>query len=256
MKSHLALGLCFTWIMLILIAPQLTSIDPRQTNPTNTQAPPQWQHLFGTDNLGRDVYSRTLHGGQRTLMVSFSALLIAVIPALMLAMLTILWKTYLHTPISAMLDAWLAFPSLLIALVILTIIGRGLFPISIAVGLAQLPYVLRVVLTALQQGQNQPYITSAHALGASKWHIIRYHLLPNAQPTIASYTSITFAYCIINTAGLSLLGLGGDPSIPEWGVMLATGRDTFRYAPWVALAPAIAISLTIILANRLADSFR
>src|SRR5690606_37821860 len=97
---------------------------------------------------------------------------------------------------------------------------------------------------------------AAKSLGASNLHSIVYHIIPNARPTLTAYASITFAYCIINSAALSLLGLGGDPAIPDWGVMLATGRDSFRVAPWSAFAPAVAISITVILANKLADNLR
>lgn len=244
------------WLILILVAPLFSSQDPRQTDTSNTQAPPQIAHPFGTDNLGRDVYSRTLHGGQRTIFISLGALAIAVIPSLILSVLALLTGNTGYRLISILLDAWLAFPSLLIALVFLTILGRGTSSIMIAVGVAQLPYVLRVILTSLEQQQHQPYVMSAKSLGATYWHIIQYHLLPNARPTIISYISITFAYCVINSSALSLLGLGDDPSIPDWGVMLATGRDTFRYAPWTALAPAIAITITIMLVNKLADALR
>jgi len=244
------------YLCLILIAPIFSTHDPRQTDATNILQAPDTSHFFGTDNLGRDVYSRTLHGGQRTILLASAALAIAVIPALLLAMLNFISPAIVDKLVEIFLNAWLAFPSLLIALVILALSGRGFMPIAIATGLAQLPYFLQVARSTFKQSQSHEYITAAKSLGASDWHIVARHILPASRPTLMAYTGITFAYCIINSAALSLLGLGGDPSIPDWGVMLATGRTTFRVAPWTAFAPGIAISLTVILINKLADSLR
>lgn len=243
------------WLLLILIAPLLTSIDPRQTNPSEILQSPRQNHIFGTDNLGRDVFSRTLHGGQRTLFISFTAALIAILPALLLALLNHISHPIFDKLTDILLNTWLAFPSLLIALVILTLLGRGFLPIAIATGLSQLPFFFQVSRGIFRQEEARPYVIAAKSLGASNWHIVTKHILPNARPTLGAYASITFAYCLINSAALSLLGLGGDPSIPDWGIMLASGRDAFRAAPWSAIAPGIAVSITIILMNKLADTF-
>lgn len=246
---------CFiSWILFIFVAPLFATQDPRQTDASNTLQAPQSAHLFGTDNLGRDVFSRTVHGGRQTLIVSTGALLIAVLPAIAIASLSFIAPKIILNTIKIILNAWLAFPSLLTALIVLTSLGRGMLAIAIATGLAQLPYYLRVTLSIFEQIQAQPYILTAKSLGAHQWHIVIKHILPNARPNLISYATITFAYCIINSAALSLLGLGGDPSVPDWGIMLTTGRSAFRYAPWVAIAPAIAITLTIILTNKLADT--
>lgn len=244
------------WIALLLFVPFVSPYNPRQTNPENTLQAPNASHIFGTDNIGRDVFSRTLHGGQRTVLIAFIATLIATIPALLLATLSIIGNQTTDALIQILLNTFLAFPSFLIALVILTLLGRGFLPIAIATGLAQFPFYLQVTRGLFKQENSRQYVTAGKSLGASNLHILIYHILPNARPTLTAYASITFAYCIINSATLSLLGLGGDPSIPDWGVMLATGRDSFRYAPWSAIAPSITISITVILANKLADHFR
>ena len=244
------------WLILLLLAPIISPHNPRQTNPENTRQAPSASHIFGTDNIGRDVFSRTLHGGQRTILIALISTLIATIPAILLAILSNMGNQTIDTLIQVTLNAVLAFPSLLIALVILTLLGRGVLPIAIATGLAQFPFYLQVARGIFKQEQTKQYITAGKSLGASNLHLLIYHILPNTRPTLTAYASITFAYCIINSAGLSLLGLGGDPSIPDWGVMLATGRDSFRSAPWSAIAPSVAISITVILANKLADIFR
>jgi len=244
------------WLILILLAPLFSTHNPSRTNTDEILQAPGQNHFFGTDNLGRDVFSRTLYGGQRTMMVSFTAALIAILPALLLAMLNHVNYAMTNKFITILLNAWLAFPSLLIALITLTILGRGIIPVAIATGFAQFPFYLQVSRGIFQQEGSRQYVTAAKSLGASNWHIVRKHILPNARPTLTAYAGITFAYCIINSAALSLLGLGGDPSIPDWGIMLASGRDAFRAAPWAAIAPGVAISITVILINKLADSLR
>lgn len=248
--------LCTIWLSLIMIAPFANNTDPRLTDPRNVSQAPDSTHIFGTDNLGRDVFSRTLHGGQRTIAISITASLIAILPALLLAVLNQIHPTYTDRGLIILLNAWLAFPSLLIALVILTLLGRGFFPVAIATGLAQSPFYLQVARGILHQESSHPYVTASQSLGASNWHIVMTHILPNARPTLTAYASITFTYCVINSAALSLLGLGGNPAIPDWGIMLASGRTAFRTAPWSAIAPGLAISITVILVNKLADTFR
>lgn len=242
------------YLLLIIIAPLFSTHDPRQTDASNILQAPDTTHFFGTDNLGRDVYSRTLHGGQRTILLASTALLIAVIPALLLVILNAISPPIVDNLLEIILNAWLAFPSLLIALVILALSERGFLPLALATGLAQLPYFLQVTRGIFKQMQSHDYIVASKSLGASDWHIVTRHILLASRPTLIAYAGLTFAYCIINSAALSLLGLGGDPSIPDWGVMLATGRTTFRSAPWSAIAPGIAISLTVILVNKLADN--
>lgn len=244
------------WLSFLLIAPIFSPHNPRQTNPENIQQAPSITHLFGTDNIGRDVFSRTIHGGRRTIFISLVAMTIAIVPAILVAILNSMSSQWFDAVIQILLNALLAFPSLLVALVILTLLGRGFFPIAIATGIAQFPFYLQIARNIFKQEQSRQYVIAAKSLGASNLHITIYHIIPNARPTLIAYASITFAYCIINSAALSLLGLGGDPSIPDWGVMLATGRDAFRSAPWSAFAPALAISFTVILANKLADTLR
>lgn len=248
--------ICTAWLGFLLIAPMFSPHNPRQTSPENVQQVPSAIHLFGTDNIGRDVFSRTLHGGQRTIVVSLIATMIAIFPAMVLATISNMGFKGLDNLLKMSLNAFLAFPSLIVALVVLALLGRGFLPIALATGIAQFPFYLQVARNIFQQEQSRQYVVAAKSLGASNLHVIFYHIIPNARPTLTAYASITFAYCIINSAALSLLGLGGDPAIPDWGVMLATGRDSFRAAPWSVFAPALGISITVILANKLADNFR
>jgi peptide/nickel transport system permease protein len=240
------------WVLLLLAVPVLGLPDSTTTDVSHIIEAPGFEHLFGTDNAGRDVLSRTLYGGQRSMFTATLAAIIAILPALLLGMLAGMNPVF-DKPITIFLNTVLAFPALLMALVILTLLGRGLLPIAIATGIAQMAFYARLVRGLIQQNQDQAYVLAAEAAGASTCHILYRHLLPNVRPQLFAYASVTWTYCLINSAALSLLGLGNDPSQPDWGIMLATGREGFRYAPWVVLAPALAIVLTVILVNRLAD---
>lgn len=242
----------FIWFALLLLAPILPLANPSQTDPSRTLEAPSSEHLLGTDNAGRDVLSRVLLGGQRSILTATLAASIAIIPALILGILAGI-NTRADTLISILLNTFLAFPALLLALVVLTLLGRGLLPIAIATGLAQLAFYARLVRTLILQSRQESYVLAAEALGATPWQILRWHLLPSSQPQLFAYASVTWAYCLINSSALSLLGLGTDPSLPDWGVMLATGRETFRHAPWAVLAPAIALIISVSLVNKLAD---
>jgi peptide/nickel transport system permease protein len=249
MKTFALLSL---WILLLLAAPLLPLPDPSKTDVEHTLEAPSVEHLFGTDNAGRDVFSRTLYGGQRSIFTASLAAGIAILVALLLATVSGI-STTLDKPLVILLNTTLAFPALLFALVILTLLGRGLLPVAIATGVSQIAFYARLARGLIQQNQHQGYVLAAEAQGANRWHILTWHILPNTRPQLLAYASVTWVYCLINSSALSLLGLGTDPSQADWGIMLATGRETFRHAPWAVLAPALAIILTVILVNRLAD---
>ncbi|MBI5669917.1 MAG: ABC transporter permease [Chloroflexi bacterium] len=250
MKRSLAvLGLI---TIITLLAPWLAPADPLQTDPINALQPPGHDHLLGTDSLGRDVLSRALYGGQRTLLITATATIITAIVGLPLGLATGLsggWRTSL---LVAVTNALLAFPSLLLALVMLTLLGVGAAPLAVATGLAQAGAYARVVYAAVVAIRSTQFIEAAYALGASRRRVLLFHILPNIQPALLAYTGITFSYNLLNSAALSFLGLGGEPGIPDWGVMLAEGRAALRAAPWISLVPGLAITITVSAVHHLA----
>lgn len=240
-------------LLLIYFSPYLTVTDPMQTNTTQALQPPTHEHLLGTDLFGRDIFSRFLHGGQRTVTITLAATLVATgigLCAGLAAGSTIQW---LNSLIIISLNALLAFPGILLALITLTLLGRGPIPLAIGIGITQIAPFARVTRSAVLSTRTLPYIEAARAMGASKWQIVRWHILPSIRPTTAAYIGVTFTYCLINSAALSFLGLGGEPGIPDWGSMLAEGRYVFRAAPWLWVFPGIAISLLALAINTLAD---
>jgi ABC-type dipeptide/oligopeptide/nickel transport system permease subunit len=241
--------------LLALFAPWLAPADPMKTDPLHQYQPPDSAHFLGTDALGRDVLSRALYGGKRTLLVTIAATLITIAGGLSLGLTTGLAGGWPEKMAMTLVDTILAFPSLLLALVILTLLGVGGFPLALATGLAQVGTFARVARSAVIGIRSLPYVEAARALGATQQRILRHHILPNIQPTLIAYATVVFSYNLLNSAALSFLGLGGEPGIPDWGVMLAEGREAFRIAPWIGVVPGMAITVTVIALNQLSTAW-
>lgn len=253
MKRSLILLGCI--VVTVLIAPWLAPADPMQTDPLNALQPPSGSHLLGTDALGRDVLSRALYGGQRTLLITSAATLVTVSLGSVLGVaagITNGWRSQIP---GAVTNALLAFPSLLLALVILTLLGIGGAPLALASGLSQAGTFARVTHSAILSIRSALYVEAASALGAPRLWVLRFHILPNIQPALLAYSGVVFSYNLLNSAALSFLGLGGEPGIPDWGVMLAEGRAALRAAPWISLVPGLAITLTVIALNQVARTW-
>lgn len=252
MNPRSAHRLFLVFVAVILLAPLAAPYDPMRTETANTLQAPSAAHWFGTDALGRDVLSRALYGGQHTILIAGAATLIAVLPGVLLGLLSAVG--WLERPIAVMTNAVLAFPGLLLALLVITLMGQGAFQLALATGLTQVAPCARVTRAVVKVVLAQGFVEAAKGLGAGQGRIIFRYVLPNAIGTVLAYTAVVFVYAILNSAALSFLGLGGEPGIPDWGVMLAEGRQAFRLAPWVAAAPGLAITLTVLLGNRAADA--
>lgn len=252
MRRHLLLlaGI----VLLVLLAPVLSSHDPLRTNPDAQLQQPGSAHLLGTDYLGRDVLSRTLHGGRLTLLTAGAATLIAIIPGTLIGLLAGLRWRWLDGTVNILLNALLAIPMLMLALLFVAALGQGMLTLALATGAAQIAAHARVVRSAVLVVSQSTFVEAAYAMGARKRYIILRCILPNVLPVLLTYAAVVFSYSLLNSAALSFLGLGGEPGIPDWGSMLADGRFAFRSAPWVALAPGTAITLTIMAVNNLVDA--
>lgn len=237
-------------IILAILAPHIAPYDPMQII-AQPEQPPNMQHIFGTDSLGRDVLSRMLFGGSRTLLIAASASVIVMLPGLILGMLAGVLGGWIDRFIQIMVNTALAIPSLVIALVILTLTGQGEQQLALATGFSLIPLYIQVTRSIVRQIYQEGYIESAIAAGAGTWGLLVRHILPNSLPVLLAYGGVIFSYCLINSAGLSFLGLGGEPGIPDWGVMLAEGRSAFRTAPWLGIIPGIAVFLTVFSVNTL-----
>lgn len=230
-------------------APLLAPADPLATDAARQLLPPDAVNLFGTDFLGRDVFSRFLYGGQRTLLIAVGATLVALVPGAALGVILGSSPRWIDRIGEVLLNTVLAFPGLVLALLILTLLGQGTAPLILATGLAQIAPCARVARAAALSVRTSGYVEAAHAAGAGAARIAIRHLLPNMLPTLLAYAGVMFSFSILNSAALSFLGFS-EPGVPDWGVMLAEGRQAFRVAPWIGAAPGIGIALVVWLTNQ------
>jgi peptide/nickel transport system permease protein len=194
-----------------------------------------------------------LYGGQRTLLMTGVAVAVAVTGGASAGIMAGFLDGYIDDVITTLTSAMLAIPGLMIALVILTMTGQGILQVALATGMVQVAPMTLVIRSQAKLLRQADYITGALAIGASNWRVLICYILPGCLPLILSYGSVIFGYCLLNIGSLGFLGLMGEPGIPEWGVMLAEGREVLREAPWVGAAPGIAISLIVLGVNWLAD---
>jgi peptide/nickel transport system permease protein len=242
-----------SFIGLMVVVPLFATHDPIHAETGREIEAPSTEHWLGTDRLGRDEWSRLVIGGRRTLTSALLSTSIATLCGLFISGLTIVSPRLLRWVISAFTDALLAFPPLLLALMVRTILEGSLLTVAIAVGIAGIaPYSL-VGRDALQIALSQPYIEGAYSIGASRWRIITRHLMPAAAPSLAAFTAITFAWSLLYGAALAFLGLSGDPSQPDWGMMTDQATQTLIQAPHLLFFPGGMLALSVWLAHRLAD---
>lgn len=253
LKRRLAWGGLLALVLCSAGAALLTPYDPMRTDGHARLLPPHAAHPLGTDAFGRDVLSRVLYGGRHTLWVAAAAALIAATGGMVLGLLCAAHPAA-DRLLRVLLDALLAMPALLVAFVVLTLLGRGDGTLMLATGLAQVAAFARVVRGALLNVQHEPYVEAARAVGAGRLRVLLRHVLPNARTVLLAYAGTVFVYCLLNSAGLSFLGLGSPPGTPDWGVMLAEGRSGFRSAPWVGIAPGVMMTLTVLCVNALVDA--
>jgi peptide/nickel transport system permease protein len=239
--------------LVTIFAPVLAQHDPNRTAPSIQMESPSFEHFLGTDFLGRDVFSRLLYGGQRTLLITLLAAILAIVIGGGIGLAAGMAGEWFDAILSILINALLAIPNLLLAFVILTLLGAGGGPLIIAAGFTQIAPVARVIRVATRTVLGQPYVEAGYAIGLKRCHILIYYILPNIRNVLLSYGAITLSYCLFNNAALAYLGLGGEIGAADWGVMLAEGRNTLYDAPWVAIAPGFAITLTIWSINSLVD---
>jgi peptide/nickel transport system permease protein len=251
--------LCF--FAAALFAPMLSPYDPLAQNLDERLQPPSRAHLLGTDDFGRDILSRIIYGARISLTVGFVSIGLAVAGGLVLGLLagfytTGRWGKLLDQAIMRTSDILLAFPTVLLAIAIVSAFGPGLRNAMLAIAIIYLPRFVRIVRASILVEKAQTYIEAGRALGVSNRRLLFRHLLPNAMSPVIVQATLGLAEAIIEAAALSFLGLGATPPTPEWGAMLSEGRSYLRLAPWVTFFPGMAIFLTVVSFNLLGDGLR
>ncbi|CCQ98665.1 putative peptide transporter permease subunit: membrane component of ABC superfamily [[Clostridium] ultunense Esp] len=244
-------------IALSLLAPILPLQDPEATNLGKRLLPPGAEgHLLGTDQLGRDLLSRLIWGGRVSVTVGFLAVFIAMAIGTLLGLLAGYFQKFFDSLIMRTMDILMAFPYVLLAIAIIAALGPGLMNTMIAVSLVGIPYYARIVRGSTLSFREMEFVLAERAMGAGHGHIILYHILPNCLPPLIVAASLDVGWMILAASGMSFLGLGAQPPMAEWGVMLSEGRKFIRVAPHVSVLPGMAIFLVVLALNLVGDGLR
>jgi len=243
-------------ILVVLLAPVLAPADPTDMDFEHLLEPPSKAHLFGTDDLGRDIFSRVLWGGRESLRVALIALVVAAIGGVIFGLLSGYYGGLIDSIIMRIVDIFLAFPFILLVLSIVAALGPNLGTVLIALGISSIPGVARFVRGCVLAAKNCEYVLAAEVLGASDFYIMFSQILPNIMAPLIIYATLGMGGLIMATAGLSYIGLGAQPPSPEWGAMLNYGRTYLRDAWWMSVFPGLAIFAAVLFINLLGDGLR
>ena len=252
-SASIILLIVFTAIFANVLAPY----DPLFTHPEIRLAPPSWQHPFGTDDIGRDVFSRIIYGARISLWVGLLAVGIGTVAGTIIGLICGYWEGRLDLVLQRFMDALMAIPGLILALAIVSVLRPNTTNAMLAIAVVIIPGNSRIVRGAVLSAKQNPYVEAARALGCRHLHIIVSHILPNVTAPILIIASIWLGNAIFIEASLSFLGLGTQPPTPSWGLMLSsTGRAFMEQAPWLAIFPGLAISLAVLGFNLFGDTLR
>ena len=250
-------ALFFAFILVVsLLAPVLTPRDPGQRDIKNRLASPSLEHPFGTDEIGRDVLSRVLFGGRSVLGAGFAALALSFAFGLVLGIFSGYLGGWPDVLLMRIMDIMLSFPSILLAILIVTTLGTGPGNLVIAIGVAQVPVFARLARAIVLLLMSREYVDAALALGARDRGIILRHILPNMLPPVLVHASAMLAVTIATATALNFLGLGVETGTPDWGMMIADGQSLLFDAPHVPFFPGLCLTLTVLSVNFVGDGLR
>ncbi|MBN6186180.1 ABC transporter permease [Aneurinibacillus sp. BA2021] len=244
------------FIVVGLLAPVITSQPWDGQNLAEKLKPPSAQHWFGTDDLGRDIFTRVVYGARISLWVGFFSVVGSIVVGTTLGLVAGYFGRWVDTVISRLFDIILAFPSILLAIAIVTILGPGLSNALIAIAIINVPTYGRLVRSRVLSIKEEEYITAAKVLGMSHVRILFSHILPNSMAPIIVQGTLGVATAVLEAAALGFLGLGAQAPQPEWGKMISDSRQYITAAYWTVLFPGLAIMLTVLGFNLFGDGLR
>lgn len=251
-------GLAIVTVLVLaaIFAPLLARADPLAQNLVLGSTPPSWHHLFGTDKLGRDMFSRILFGARISIRIGFVAVGLAISVGTLIGLLAGYFGGRIDAVLMSAMDLMLAFPSIILAIAITTILGPSINNLMLAVGIVYIPQYARLCRSSVLNVKETEYIEAARALGALVPRILVRHVLPNILAPLLVQATLGIATAELEAAGLSYLGLGARPPTPEWGAMLNDARDYWLSAPWALIFPGASITLVVLGFNLLGDGLR
>lgn len=243
-------------VLLMIIGNFYTPYDPNQMNVASKYQAPSFIHILGTDNFGRDILSRIIAGTKVTLFVSISTVACGLVIGILAGAAAGYFGGWIEEIIMRINDALTAFPGILLALVLVTVLGQGVYQIIIALTIIFIPNYSRITRSEFLQLKEMEFVKSAKVFGASSFRIMFIHILPNTYPALLSAVTIGISNAILSEASLSFLGFGVQPPDPSWGRMLSEGQAYLFNAPWGSLAPGIVIVITVIGFNFISEGLR
>lgn len=254
--SIIGLGIVVLVFLTAILAPILAPFDPLEQDLVNRIKGPSSEHIFGTDSYGRDVLSRVLYGTKISLMVALVASGIGMILGGLIGTISGYYGKFVDNIFMRIMDVLLSFPTILLALLIMTFLGPSMTNVMIAIGITSIPEFARVARGSVLSVKESDHVLAEHAMGASDVRIIFKHIIPNTLAPIIILLSLKMGTAILTEASLSFLGLGVDPSVPSWGSIISDGRSLLRDASWVSMCGGIAVMITVIGFNFVGDGLR
>ncbi len=257
-------GFSFLLLMVLaaILAPWIAPYDPLMQFREHMLQPPAWQeggsiaYLLGTDEAGRDILSRLMHGARLSLVIGFSAVIITLVPGILLGLLAAFFPNSAGRVLMRIADIMMSLPSVLLAIAIMAVLGPGITNAMIAIAVVGLPGYMRIVRASAMSELSKDYVMASRVSGAGVLRLMFIAVLPNCMAPLIVQATLGFSSAILDIAALGFLGLGVQPPAPEWGTMLATARDYITSAWWVVTFPGLTILLTVLAINLVGDGLR
>ena len=256
LRLQLITGAAMLGVVLLLVSfgPIVEQWSPTDTDTSRVLQAPSLAHPLGTDMFGRDGLSRLLTGGRASLLAGLLAVVVAAASGTVLGIAAGYKGGMLDAVVASLADALLAFPGLLLALVLTWLFGRGVEKAALGVAVAAAPSYVRIARASVRRLRRAPFVRAAHAVGAKEARILLRHILPNVVGPLLTLAVLDLGWAILHVSALSFLGVGARPPQAEWGAMLSEARLYMRQAPWLGLAPGLAVAWTVFAANLLGDA--
>lgn len=256
-RRSVMIGLAILGIMAAaaILAPWISPVEPDAMSLRNRLQPPSAEFWLGTDEFGRDIFTRAVYAGRVSLMVGLGVAVLSSFFGVILGLLGGFFRK-LDAPVSRLIDAMMAFPDILLAIALVAALGGSIVNVIVALSIVYAPRIARIVRASTLVIRELAYVEAARALGVSTWRILFNHVLRNIVSPIIVQGTFIFAYSMLSEAGLSFLGVGVDPSTPTWGTMINAGRQYVGTADWMILVPGIAITLCVLSLQIAGDGLR
>ncbi len=243
-------------VLCAIIAPLLTGADPYEQDLLSTMLPPSWQHPFGTDDSGRDIFARVVYGARISLLEVTLGVGLAIISGVPLGILSGMAGKRVDAVIMWCMDVLFAFPGIVLAILLVSILGSSLVNLLVAIAIFSIPVYARLARNLTLGLRSMDYVEAAISLGLRRWRVMTHYILPNAIGPIIVQSTLTAGTVILSAASLSFLGLGAQPPLPEWGAMMSSGRNYLGVNIYMSLFPGIAVMITVLGFNILGDGLR